>query len=544
MADLIKQHSGRVVDNPGDNLLAEFASAVDAVECAVQIQNRLKKENARYVEDKQLQFRIGINIGDVVHDGDRIYGSGVNVASRIEGLSEPGGISISRATFDQIKGKIDLGYKYIGEHKVKNIKGPIRVYNILVEPGTIGKVLGENTLRKKILTFSAITLSSFLFFGVLMIYEMYIRLPSVSIGSETTISKTYPKGPTLAVLPFKNISGTDDQDYFCDGLTENIITGISANPRLSVIAQHSVFSFKNKSVELNHMAEEFGIDYVLIGNAQRSNDRIRINVKLVDAANGKHIWTERFDRELLEIFKIQDEITIEIMQALEVELVEGEQAYFRQRGTRNLDAFMGLLKALSYWRRHNAEENLKARREIEKVIKLDSTYSEAYVLLSMTYLFDIWYRTENPIISFAKASKSVKKALSLNDKSSDAYIALSTLSLLRHQHDNSIAAAKKAVLLNPNGADAYLQLAYSIYQSGKPIEAIEISKTAFRLNPLPPSQYYHIIGHFYRALERYEEAEDAYKKAIQLEPNNIFANIGLTTVYSLTWTNKGSSDLG
>jgi adenylate cyclase len=371
-----------------------------------------------------------------------------------------------------------------------------------------------------------------------MIYEIYFRLPSVSIGSNSKQTPSLSSGPSIAVLPFKNVTGKSEQDFFTDGLTENIITGISANPRLFVIAQHSTFSIKNKKYKLQKVADEFGIEYVVLGSVQRANDQVRINVRLVDANTGKHLWTQRYDRDLKQIFEIQDEITIEIMRSLEVELTEGEQAKARLSGSRNLESFMRWLKALGYWRSHNSEDNLKARKEAEAAIKLAPDYSEALALLSMTYIFDIWYKTGNPIISLAQASKYIKKAISVDENNSDAYSTLSHLCIMRKQHDSAIAAGEKAVVLNPNGADAYMALAFALYHSGKPAEAIEVSKKAFRLNPLPPSQYYHMMGHFNNALERYDEAEKAYKRAVKLEPNNIFATIGLTYVYSLMGNTK------
>ena len=234
-----------------------------------------------------------------------------------------------------------------------------------------------------------------MFFCALMIYEIYFRLPSVSIGSDFKIARAFPNVQSIAVLPFKNIGGDSGQDYFSDGLTENIITGISASPRLFVIAQHSVFSYKNKEFRLQQIVEDLGVKYVLIGSVQKSTDQVRINVKLVDANTGKHLWTRKYDRDLKQIFEIQDEITIEIMKALEVELVEGEQAQFRFGGSTNLEAFMKLLQALGYFRRHNLDDNLKARREVEAAIKLAPEFSGAHVLLSYTYIFDIWYGTGN-----------------------------------------------------------------------------------------------------------------------------------------------------
>ena len=253
MSDLINQHSGRVVDNPGDNLLSEFSSAVDAVECAVEIQKKLKKENAKFVEDRRLQFRIGVNIGDIVHDGDRIYGSGVNVAARIEGIAEPGGICISRNTYDHVKDKLDLGFDYLGEHEVKNIEEPVRVYKVLM--GT----------------------------------ESHKPLVEEELG--------LPDKPSIAVLPFTNMSGDPDQEYFSDGLTEQIISGLCKVRDLFVIARNSSFAYKDKSISIKQIASELGVKYILEGSVQRAGDRVRITAQLIDATTDYHMWSKSYDRD-------------------------------------------------------------------------------------------------------------------------------------------------------------------------------------------------------------------------------------------------------
>jgi adenylate cyclase len=296
MSDLIHQHSGRVVDNPGDNLLAEFSSAVGAVDCAVAIQNRLKKENARFVDDKRLRFRIGINIGDVVQDGDRIYGSGINVAARIEGLSDPGGICISRNTYDHVKNKLDLGFEYLGEHEVKNIKEPVRVYRVLMDSNS-PKHLVEKPLE-------------------------------------------LPDKPSIAVLPFDNMSKDPNQKYFSDGLTEQIINGLCKVPDLFVIARNSSFAYKGKAIRIKQIALELGVKYILEGSVQKAGDRVRITAQLIDATTDYHMWSENYDRELQNIFSLQDEIAMKVMNAMEVKLTHGEQVRLWEGvTTRNLEAF-------------------------------------------------------------------------------------------------------------------------------------------------------------------------------------------------------------
>jgi len=534
MTNLIQGHDGRVVDAKGDNILAEFASIVDAVRCAVEIQKELKVRNAELPEQRRMEFRIGINLGDVIEEEETIYGDGVNIAARLESLSEGEGICISGTAFDQIGKKLPLKYEYLGEQAVKNIEKPLRVYRVLMEPDAAGKVIGERKKFRVLKPFiiTVVSLAALLTFSALILFAIYFHLPSVTIASDTKIPTSLSKGPSVVVLPFENLSGDSSQDYFCDGLTESIITGISASPKLFVIARHSSFNYKGRSVKLRQVSKELGVRYVLEGGVQKTKNRVRITTHLIEANTGKQLWEDKYDRKLDKVFVLQDEITTAIMRALEVQLIEGEQASFRLKGPGNVNVFMKFLKALAYFRAHHRESNIKARREMEEAISLAPEYAEAYVLLAMTYVFDLWYGIKHPIISLAQASKFIKKAISIDEKNSDAYIVLSMLFLMRKQHENSIIASKKAVLLNPNGADAYIQLAFALYHSDRPVEALEMSLKAFILNPLPPSQYHHIVGHIYLAMEQYEKALVSYKKASELEPNNIFAHIGIAMTCS------------
>ena len=331
MSDLIKQHSGRVVDSPGDNLLAEFPSAVDAVECAVGIQNRLKKENARFVEDQKLQFRIGVNIGDVVQDGDHIYGSGVNVAARIEGLSDPGGICISRNTYDHVKNKVQYDFEYLGEHGVKNIKEPVRMYKVLLASDSPKPLVGE-------------------------LLEL-------------------PDKPSIAVLPFMNMSGDPSQEYFSDGLTEQIINGICKVSNLFVIARNSSFAYKGKSVNVQQVGKELGVRYVLEGSVQKAGDRVRITAQLIDTITGFHLWSENYDRELSDIFALQDELTTKLMEIMQIKLTFGEQARLWVGGTTNIQAYDRHMRGNDCFFRNNEKDNKQAQQFYEEAINIDNAYA-------------------------------------------------------------------------------------------------------------------------------------------------------------------------
>ncbi len=321
MSKKIQEHSGRVVDAPGDNILAEFPSAVEAVQCSVEIQNQLKKRNDDLSDDRRLEFRIGVNIGDVVQDGDSLYGEGVNIASRIEGLAEPGGVCISRNTYDHIRNKLNFGYEYLGDHSVKNIKHPVRVYKVLTSQEDAGKLIGEkpkSQAAKWIFSTIIVVVIALTLIG----YQLYQKMsvPEFESASIEKMAYTLPVEPSIAVLPFENMSGDPEQEYFSDGITEQIITSLSNVPYLFIIARNSTFTYKNKPVKIQQVAEELGVQYVLEGSVQRSGDRIRITAQLIDAITGYHIWAENFDRKVVDIFQLQDEITMKIIAKLQVEL--------------------------------------------------------------------------------------------------------------------------------------------------------------------------------------------------------------------------------
>ena len=533
MTDLIQKYRGQVVDSPGDNMLSEFSSVVDAIECAVKIQELLNTKNVGLTDDRRMEFRIGINLGDVIEDGARIYGDGVNIAARIESLAVAGGICISGTSYDQVKNKLNLGYENLGEHSVKNIVEPVRVYRVLTESDMVGKVIEEKKSKKiRIAVIGLLILLVLLAAGVIFVWNSYFRLPSVKIESGRDNTLDLPKGPSVAVLPFVNMSGDHAQDYFSDGLTENIITGLSGCPRLIVIARNSTFTYKGQSVKVQQVAHELGVQYVVEGSVQMEKDRVRITAQLINGTTAHHLWADKFDRELKDIFDLQDEITLKLMTALEIQLTEGEQARLRLRGPSNLEAYRKGLKALEYVRRHNKEDNLLARQEVVEAIALAPDNPNLYVLLAETHLQDIWFgSTVSPIISFAQATNNLNNAFALDRNNSDAHLILGELYLLKGQHKKAIAAEELAVALNPNGADAYCQLAFTLHLSGRSEEAIDIFKKAIRLNPIPPSYYFHMFGWAYRAVGRFEEAIDAFKKAIDYEPTNIFAHMGLAAVY-------------
>jgi TolB-like protein/class 3 adenylate cyclase len=540
--DLVQQYRGRVVDTTGDNLMAEFTSVVDAVNCAVEIQRELAERNAELPYNRKMEFRIGVNLGDVIEEEGRIYGDGVNIAARVESLSEAGGICISGRAYDQVANKLGLEYENLGEHQAKNISTPIRVYRVLSFPGAAAHrvVKAKKAVRKKWRIVAVVMVTSVVFCLVVayFVWDIYFKLPTLDKAYAKETKFSLPEGPSIAVLPFVNMSEDPKQDYFSDGLTENIITGLSTIPKLFVIARNSVFTYKGKSVNIQQVAHDLGVNYVLEGGVQIANNHVRITVQLIDSTTGYHVWVEKYDRNLKDIFALQDEITIKIMTALGVKLTEGEQARLRFKGPLNLEAYMKALKAVEHFWRTNRDDNALARKRTKEVIDIVPDYAGAYVLLAMTHLQDLWYGSDYPIISFAKASKAVKEALALDDNSSDAYIALSHLSLMRKQHDNAIAAAERAVALCPSGADAYSTLGYVLFLSDRPKEATKFIEAAINLNPFPRSNYYVVLGEIYLAVEKNDMALAAFKKAVQIEYNDVWAHLGLVATYSILGREK------
>ena len=338
MGSLIRHYRGRVVDSTGDNLLAEFASVVDAVQCAVEVQQVLSTKNEDLPENRKMHFRIGINLGDVIEEGEVLYGDGVNIAARVESLSDPGGICISGSAFEQIENKLALGYQYMGEHAVKNIVKPIKVYKVPMEPGAVVPAKQGKAVGRKPFTFAAIAILIIAGIG-LALWQFYFRPPPMEKASVEKMAYRLPEKPSIAVLPFVNMSGDPQQEYFSDGLTEQIISSLSRDPALFVIARNSTFTYKGKPVKVQQVAEELGVQYVLEGSVQRSEDRMRITAQLIDAHTGHHVWSDRYDREPKDIFAVQDDITMEIMKAMQI-TVRGDQArVWAKHYTANIEAY-------------------------------------------------------------------------------------------------------------------------------------------------------------------------------------------------------------
>jgi TolB-like protein/class 3 adenylate cyclase/Tfp pilus assembly protein PilF len=537
ISDLVEQFRGRIVDTPGDNILAEFSSVVDSVNCAVELQRELAERNEELPDNRKMQFRIGVNLGDVIDEDGRIYGDGVNIAARVESLAEAGGICISGRAHDQVENKLGLEYEDLGKHEVKNISRPIQVYRVLSYPGAAAhrvvkakKTLGRKW-RKIALSIAAAVVAAIAVFGI---WHSYLRRPTVEPASVEKMAHPLPGKPSIAVLPFNNMSGDPEQEYFSDGLSEEIITALSKITKLFVIARNSSFSYKGKPVKVKQVAEELGVRYVLEGSVRKAEDRVRITAQLIDALDGHHLWAERYDRDLKDIFALQDEITMKVINALQVELTEGEHARLWAKGTDNLEAYLKSLRAREYYLTGTREDNDLARRTAEEAIALDPEYAPPYHFLSITYYMDTLFgTTKSPKQSMTRAAELVKKAIALDDSYALAHGWLGVLLAYSKKYEESVMEAQKCVALDPNGAHGYLYLSIVYRWAGRHAEAVEAIEKAIRLNPFPPNTYFRQACGSYYFVGRYEEAIAAGKRAVTLSPNDPVAHTFLSAAYSL-----------
>jgi adenylate cyclase len=536
ISDIIQQHHGRVVDSPGDNILAEFASVVDAVNSAIKIQEEIKRTNADSPQDRRMEFRIGINLGDVIEEKERIYGDGVNIAARVEGLAAGGGIAISGTVYEHIKEKLSLGYHYLGEQEVKNISEPVRVYRLLTEPADVGKMIGERKPKSKKLIWAAFGAISviILVVGIFAIWNYYFR-PSFEPASVENMAYPLPDKPSIAVLPFDNMSEDPKQEFFSDGITEDIITALSKTPRLFVIARNSTFTYKKKPVKIQQVAEELGVRYILEGSVRKSENKVRITAQLIDALKGTHLWAEKYDRDLKDIFAIQDSITREIITALQVELTEGEQARIWSRGTLNVKAQQKAFESLEHFRRFNLDDVILCRKKAEEALALDPNYPFAYVLLAWSHLIEVWEGwSESPEKSMEKAVELGKKTLELDQYYADAHALLGSIYLVQRQWDKAIEAGQRAVALLPSGADVNGLLGVTLFSVGRPQEAISMFEKAIRLNPTTPNWLYYNLGEAQILAGDYQEAIASLRRVIQKNPKFNPARFHLIAAYSLS----------
>jgi adenylate cyclase len=476
---LISANNGRLVKTMGDGLLVEFPSVVDAVKCAIAVQEGVAASEATSSEDQRIRFRIGINLGDIVVDGDDILGDGVNVAARLEGLAEPGSIVVSDLVYRSVQGKLDLPFEDLGEITVKNIAKPVRVYRL----NTAAKALPAE--------------------------------PAMLSGK-----------PAIAVLPFDNLSGDPEQEYFSDGLTEDVITLLSAWRSFPVIARNSSFAFKKQAHDIRKIGRELLARYIIEGSVRKIADRVRVTAQFIDAESGHHLWARKFDGALDDIFTLQDEITRQIVISIEPEMERAELKKSETKRSTNLDAWDYFLRGRAFLHQLTPEAIGRARPMFERAIELDPDYSDAWAGLSWTYqrevLFDVVI-DDRPAWE-AKALETARRAVALDSGSSFAHLALAGAFIWSNQHEQSIAETRIAVELNPSNVPAWLALGNRLDIVGEHQEGIAILEKALRLNPHDPHNhiYYAQLGRAYINAGNYELALKHLRESIRIGPN--FAN--------------------
>jgi adenylate cyclase len=471
----VKQHEGRVVDSPGDNVLAEFASVVDALKCAVQTQKEIAEQNENLPENRKMEFRIGVNLGDIVEVQDRIYGDGVNIAARLESLAEAGGICISRTAFDQVKKKLALGYEYLGEHSVKNIDEPVRVYRVQMETSTAG--------------------------------------PKMSAKPES------PDKPSIAVLPFNNVSADPEQNYFAEGISEDITTELSRFHSIFVISRNTSFAYRGDAINIQQIGQELGAEYIAEGSVRKAGNRVRVTAQLIAAATGHHVWAERYDRNLDDIFSIQDEITEIIVSTLvgRIEAAGIERA--KRKNTANMVAYDYLLKGLDFHKSgwNTKEAAVKAVEMFTKAVELDPGFARAHAWLACASTATVLWGGDPSREQVDECMARVQKALSLDENESEAHRILGAIYLYRDRNfERAEHHITKAVTLNPNDASTAAKAAELFSYTGRSQEAVASVKRAMKLNPRHPDWYWQELGLALYVGGQYTEAIDAFNRIANL----------------------------
>jgi adenylate cyclase len=475
----VEEHRGRIVKNTGDGFLAEFASVVDAVRCAVEVQREMVAREPEVAEERRIRFRIGINLGDVIVEEHDIFGGGVNVAARLEALAEPGGICVSRMVRDNVRDKLDYAFEDMGEQQVKNIARAVRVYRV----------------RERV-------------------------VPIERVVPTVPEPLALPDKPSVAVLPFINMSGDPEQEFFSDGIAVDIITALSRYPSLFVIARNSTFTYKGRSVNIKQVGRELGVRYVLEGSLRKSGDRIRVNAQLVDAGTGKHVWAERYDRDLADIFAVQDEITEAVTIAIAPAIADAEQQRALHKPADSLDAWAAYQRGLWHVSRWTAQDHALAEKFFQHAIELDPNFAGGYKGLAVVLGSAADFQTRNLPEAVSSAEALARRAVALDGADAEAHCWLSYALRRRGDYEGGLAEAERALTISPSMAAAHAQKAAILIFSGHPEEGVAVLKRTIRLDPRNPRSVgplsHMALGLYYS--REYEAAIEAAKHAIRSFP--------------------------
>ena len=510
---MIARYHGRIVKLMGDGVLIEFPSVVDALACSVQIQRAITSRNETLPKEQCIELRIGINLGDVIVEGDDLYGDGVNIAARLESLAEPGGICLSQGARDALGNKLPLDYEDLGEQSLKNIAEPVRAYHINVrleadmpEGSSAGYEKAQNRKTRILLSWRWVA-SAVIILLLGAGGTMFWSQSNIEPVDAEEIAQPLPDRPSIAVLPFENLSADPDQQYFADGIADDLITDLSKISGLFVTARNSSFYFRGEQDDYRKIAADLGVRYLLEGSVRRQAQRIRINARLIDTSTGQHIWSERYDRQQSDIFTIQDEVTTNIVSQLRVNLTSIETATVATPAGNNLDAYDVFLRGLALVARFNSGDNATGREMFEKAVALDPRYARAHAAIALTHSYDVTFLwTPNRSASIESGIFSAKKALEFDGLSSHAHTALAAIYGSQRRYEESVIMAERAVKLAPNSADAYAQSAANLTTAGLHKKALEYIRIAKKLNPHYSYIYLYIeaLALFYQ--HRFEEA--------------------------------------
>jgi TolB-like protein/class 3 adenylate cyclase/Tfp pilus assembly protein PilF len=486
---IIAEYRGRIVKLMGDGALFEFGSAVDAVECAVRVQRRVAEWNLEIPDSKSITFRVGVNVGDVIIDGDDIYGDGVNVAARLEKLADPGGICISGMVFDQVKGKVDAGFEDFGIHQVKNIADPVRTY----------------------------------------------RVTSVSVSISPSGHIAAPAKPSIAVLPFDNMSDDHAQEYFADGISEDLTTALSRFEWLFVIARNSAFTYKGKAVDEKRVGRELGVRYILEGSVRRAGDRVRINAQLIEAETDRQVWAQRYDRKMDDLFELQDDIVANIAATVGPEITFAEIERARVKRPDDLDAWEHYLRALAAYHRMTKGDMDAAIIDLERAIKLEPEFADAHALLGKCHLnigMRGWIRPARP--AFEEARRCTERAVRLAPTRPEANQSLALVLAFTGEAEQAIRVARYAIDLNPNLAEAYTTLGFALIFCGDLEAGLAACQKAERGSPRNSrgTYLYDAMGHGYFFLGDYEKAIEVAKKGLRQDPSPYGLLVTLACAYA------------
>jgi TolB-like protein/class 3 adenylate cyclase/tetratricopeptide (TPR) repeat protein len=531
----IAAHHGRLVKTMGDALLVEFASVVDAVRCAVEVQRGKAARNAGLPADSRLEFRVGINLGDVIIEGDDVLGDGVNIANRLQALADTGGIAISGTTYDQVRGKLGVDFDFRGEQRVKNISDPVRIYRVLLEgrqkPRSARRPEREGgfAARPGRWIAAAVVVALSAGGGVLLWQKPWQQ--SLETASPVHMTLPLPDRPSIVVLPFANMSDDPKQEYFADGMTDDLITGLSQISELFVISRNSSFGYKGKAVAPKQVSEELGVRYVLEGSVQRSGDRLRINAQLIDALSGGHVWAHRFDGSLADVFALQDKVTGTVADALALRLGSGAS---NRNETSKPAAYDALLRGMEHFRRTTAEDYAAAIPLFERAIELDPDYGRAYAALALVYL-RIRDRDYGPTLGISQMQAWGIAAGYLKEAkihpTAGSHLVAGYMLLRTSFPDPAIAEFQQAITLDPSDSWNFVFLGAALTAVGRPADGIAQIEAAMRLDPHYPSIFLYYLALAQFAQERFDDAARSLEQAIARNPDDQFSLLLLTAAY-------------